>query len=78
MPRVENRVTINTAFHIRCQVMLGYEDDSEAAMMRRRQAAPDHRRAGDGALAATRVRAVIAAILTSISLTGFSVQAWVT
>jgi hypothetical protein len=46
--------------------------------MRRREGAPDHLFADDAALAAILVRAGVAAILTSISLTGFSVQAWVT
>ena len=40
--------------------------------------APDHRLAGDGVPAAIRVSAGVAAILTSTSLTGFSVQACVT
>ena len=37
-----------------------------------------YRLAGDAAVAATRLSAGVAAILTSTSLTGFSVQAWVT
>jgi len=42
------------------------------------KACADHRAAGDGALVATRVSAGVAAILTSTSLTGWSVQARVT
>jgi len=52
--------------------------DREVAVMRRREGVPVHLFADDGALAAILVRAGVAAILTSISLTGFSVQAWVT
>jgi hypothetical protein len=42
------------------------------------ESAPDYRFAGAGELAATLVSAGVAAILTSTSLTGFSVQACVT
>jgi hypothetical protein len=43
-----------------------------------RKSAADYRPAGKEALAAIRVSAGVAAILTSTSLTGFSVQACVT
>ena len=52
--------------------------DKEVGVMRRREGVPVHLFADDAALAATLVSAGVAAILTSISLTGFSVQAWVT
>jgi hypothetical protein len=70
IPRPENRAAINIIFHQR------YDEGAWSTW--RCEYAPDYRLAGDVALAATLVSAGVAAILTSTSLTGFSVQARVT
>jgi len=72
IPRLDDRRVHNGMFY------WAVDRTEKLRAMRRREGAPGHLCVDDGALAAILVRAGVAAILTSISLTGFSVQAWVT
>jgi hypothetical protein len=67
-----SEIAVPSTSHFNCRY------DEEGLVGERTRKCADYRFADDEELAATLVSAGVAAILTSTSLTGFSVQAWVT